>query len=81
MHITIEVEVVTERCQHSQNDGSKEYYAFRVIGLETKWGSELSFRCSEAGYPGNAKMREWINSKSIMQETPAEDCVKQSLDN
>lgn len=63
MRITIDVEVVQEQCQHAQNDGSKTYYAFRVLGLANDYGEQgLTMRSSEGSYPGNDAMRAFINA-------------------
>lgn len=63
MKILIEVEPILLPGNLTDN----EYYGFRVVGLPAgRWEMspkhDLVVRSSDASYPGNDKMREFINS-------------------
>lgn len=57
--ITVEIEPVL--LQGTLTD--KQYYGFRIIGLQDCFGYDLVVRSSDAVYPGNDAVREFINSK------------------
>jgi hypothetical protein len=58
--ITIEVEPVL--LEGSVVD--KQFYGFKVLGLVSGVGSDLVVYSSCGSYPGNAAVREFINSKA-----------------
>jgi hypothetical protein len=50
------IEYDTAACQHSQNDGSTEYFGLVVHAVIEGEARRLFFRTSEARYPGNDAM-------------------------
>ena len=65
MKMTLTVEPVLESCQHRQNEGTASYFAFKVVGLSDRFGNPLVLRSSEACYPGNDSVREFINRRRV----------------